>query len=181
MLHSHPWWKFAIGDPAFLCFVWLKCCWRFVCSYRAVMKLTIRYRQHNPFFLPGHKHPDFCSEVGNFNKSVKSGSWLIFGADFKCLFFFIFGTSTSASFFQPQILLPFIKRTNRDVFGYRHGPISVKAAETRAAHIWLPRKSQPNRKKYIFLSLKNVVIMNFPEHTMIFFKCLVFKCTLTSV
>lgn len=101
MLHSHPWWKFAIGDPAFLCFVWLKSCWRFVCSYPIELLWSWQLDTDSTtlfFFLPGHKQPDFCSEVGNFNKSVKSGSWLIFGAGFKCLFF-IFGTSTSASFF----------------------------------------------------------------------------------
>lgn len=149
MLHSHPWWKFAIGDPAFLCFVWLKSCWRFVCSYRAVMKLTIRYRQHNPFFYQGTNILTSALKSAILTRASRVGVDSFLEPTLSACFF-IFGTSTSASFFQPQILLTFIKRTNRDVFGYRHGPISVKAAETRAAHIWLPRKSRPNRKNKYF-------------------------------
>lgn len=148
MLHSHPWWKFAIGDPAFLCFVWLKSSG--LCApIELLWSWQLDTDSTTLFFYQGTNILTSALKSAILTRASRVGVDSFLEPTLSACFF-IFGTSTSASFFQPQILLTFIKRTNRDVFGYRHGPISVKAAETRAAHIWLPRKSRTNRKNKYF-------------------------------
>lgn len=88
------------------------------------MKLTIRYRQHNLTSALKSAILTRASRVGvdSFLEPTLSACFLFLALPHRPHFF-------SHRFYYH------IKRTNRDVFGYRHRPISVKATETRAAHI----------------------------------------------